>query len=80
MLNNTASKHVSKALLEEWMLGLNEQEMNSLEAEFNEWCGPRFTQAECDTYFTTFMEEVYMHTYCDVCAISYHNDDPCIFH
>ena len=75
------SKLVSKSTLMQFFnfATSTEKELNEIETEFNNWSTATTTEA-ANIQFVTFMEEVYMHTYCEVCGTHYHNDEPCLFH
>jgi len=77
MSQSLPSNLVSKENLENYLQGLSESECEEVEDEFNAWYNP---QGDINALFVEFIEEVHMHTYCNVCAMNYHDDDPCIWH
>jgi hypothetical protein len=73
---------VTKENKDTYLEGLTQLEINEVIYQFHEYNSQfRVTSpSSANIRFQEFMEEVYDYTYCDVCGVNYHDEDPCAFH
>jgi hypothetical protein len=78
--DTTPARLVDTVTIQNHLAGYTEEECDEVELAFNAWCVDVATTEAATQLFIEFVETVHNHTYCDVCATTYHDDEPCEFH